>query len=53
MVHEHLFYPTGPGVYGNGAEASRDSISRGRDVDVQHRRQARAASVITGIKARH
>ncbi len=21
MVHEHLFYPTGPGVYGNLAES--------------------------------
>jgi enamidase len=21
MMHEHLFYPTGPGVYGNTAES--------------------------------
>ena len=28
MVHEHLYYPTGPGVYGSSARASRVSISR-------------------------
>ena len=27
MVHEHLYYPAGPGVYGSSARASRASIS--------------------------
>ena len=27
MVHEHLYYPAGPGVYGSSAKASSASIS--------------------------